>query len=137
VTNTRLRCAEAAAVFGLPRTTRSIRLPGVALVALALTLAACTSSQTVPPTTPTVPPTTQPLPAVDLSATPTGWVPVAYGDAQVSVPSSFSVFYLYPSQSPCGFAVSQGALAGTSDPPLIPRPPWSVPSQLPNAGQPC
>jgi hypothetical protein len=31
--------------------------------------------------------TKKPLPAVDLSATPTGWVPVAYGDAQLSVPS--------------------------------------------------
>ncbi len=55
---------------------------------MALMLAACTSSQTTAPTT------THPLPATDLSATPTGWVPIAYGDAQVSVPSSFSAFYL-------------------------------------------
>ena len=33
------------------------------------------------------------LPVVDLSATPKRWVPVAYGDAQVSVPSFFSVHY--------------------------------------------
>ncbi len=66
----------------------------VVLVALALTVAACSSSQTVLPTTrapstTTVPPTTQPVPAVDVSATPSGWVPVAYGDAQVSVPATF------------------------------------------------
>ena len=36
-----------------------------------------------------VPPTAQPVPAVDVSATPSGWVPVAYGDAQVSVPATF------------------------------------------------
>jgi hypothetical protein len=41
--------------------------------------------------TPTNPPTK--LPVVDLSATPAGWVPVAYGDAQVSVPSDWKVEY--------------------------------------------
>jgi hypothetical protein len=54
-------------------------------VVLVLLLAACTSS-TAPSTT------TKQLPVVDLSATP-GWVPVAYGDAQVSVPASFKVYY--------------------------------------------
>ena len=44
-------------------------------------------------------PTQIPRLAVDFSATPAGWVPVAYGDAQVSVPASFSVFY--PDQYPC------------------------------------
>ena len=29
------------------------------------------------------------LPVVDLSATPAGWVPVAYGDAQISVPATW------------------------------------------------
>ena len=33
------------------------------------------------------------LPSVDLSATPAGWVPVAYGDAQISVPAAWSVAY--------------------------------------------
>lgn len=33
------------------------------------------------------------LPAVDLSATPKGWVPVAYGDAQVSVPATWDVLF--------------------------------------------
>jgi hypothetical protein len=40
---------------------------------------------------------TGPLPVADLSAVATPWVPVAYGDAQVSIPSSFAV--LYPSGS--------------------------------------
>ena len=35
----------------------------------------------------------KPLPVVDLSATPKGWVPVAYGDAQLSVPPGFPVVY--------------------------------------------
>ena len=55
---------------------------------VALVLAACTSSPTVSPTT-----TTKPIPAVDLSATPTGWVPIADGDAQISVPSTWWVLY--------------------------------------------
>jgi hypothetical protein len=33
------------------------------------------------------------LPAVDLSATPTGWVPVADGDVQISVPATWWVLY--------------------------------------------
>jgi hypothetical protein len=77
-----------------------VRVRIVVLVALVLTVAACSSAQTVPPTTQNgvasttaVPPTTQPTPAVDLSATPVGWVPVAYGDAQLSVPSSWYVSY--------------------------------------------
>jgi hypothetical protein len=36
---------------------------------------------------------TEPIPAVDLSATPAGWVPVAFGHAQVSVPSTWWVLY--------------------------------------------
>ena len=62
-----------------------VRLRVLVPVVLALTLAACSSSQAVPPTTQSpVPSTTTvtsrtPLvPAVDLSATPAGWVPVAY-----------------------------------------------------------
>ena len=73
-------------------TMAAVRLRVLVLVTLALIPAACTSSETVPPTTQTgIPPTTQPMPAVDLSATPAGWVPVAYGDAQVSVPATWAV----------------------------------------------
>lgn len=57
-----------------------------------LTLAACTSSRTVTPTT-TVPSKPKPLPVVDVSATPTGWVPVADGDVQISVPATWWVLY--------------------------------------------
>ena len=75
----------------------TVRLRSLLPVVLTLTLAAC-SSQTVSPTTTMLPFRTQPLmtepiPAVDLSATPTGWVPVAYRDAQISVPSTWSVLY--------------------------------------------
>jgi hypothetical protein len=41
---------------------------------------------------PTLTSTTKPLPTVDLAATPAGWVPVAYGDVQVSVPADWWVF---------------------------------------------
>ncbi len=59
------------------------------MVVLAITLAACTASQfAVRP---------RPLSAFDLPAVATAWVPVAYGDAQVSVPGSFSV--VYPGES--------------------------------------
>jgi hypothetical protein len=72
-----------------------VTLRALVLVIVALTLAACTSSQTVATENPpiAVPTTTKPLLAVDLSATPTGWVPVAYGDAQVSVPATWWVRY--------------------------------------------
>jgi len=67
------------------------------------------SASAVPvPTSRAVPPTTKPLPVVELSATPAGWVPVAYDDAQVSVPASFSVFY--PGQNPCESFSTPGAL---------------------------
>ena len=75
-----------------------VRLRALVLAVLALVLAACTSS--VSPTTTTVPTTAKPLPIVDLSSTPAGWVPVAYGDAQVSVPASFYVYY--PGWIDCG-----------------------------------
>jgi hypothetical protein len=69
------------------------KLAAVTMVVVAMALAACTSAPTASPTTTTVPSTAKPLPVIDLSATPAGWVPVAYGDAQVSVPASFSVYY--------------------------------------------
>jgi hypothetical protein len=55
-----------------------------------------TSSQTFATTT--VPITAKALPAVDLSATPAGWVPVAFGNAQISVPAAWWVLYDSP---PC------------------------------------
>ena len=53
------------------------------------------------------PRTTQPLSAVDLSAIPAGWVPVAYGDAQISVPAGFNVYYL---DSECGSILRPGTV---------------------------
>ena len=61
-------------------------------VVVAVLLAACTSSPTTTPTT------TQTAPAVELSTTPTGWVPVAYGDAQLAIPANWYVLYNTP---PC------------------------------------
>jgi hypothetical protein len=92
-----------------------VRLRVLALVVLALALAACTTGQVVPPTTEsgitstTQPPasTTQPPPAVDLSATPAGWVPVAYRKAQISVPASWYVLYDEP---PCTVGHPPGEL---------------------------
>ena len=62
---------------------KRIALVLVALVGLAL-VASTTAAVATPRT---------PLPVVDTAATPKGWVPVDYGDAQVSVPASFSVVY--------------------------------------------
>lgn len=78
-----------------------MRWRALAMVVSALALTACTSPQTLVPTTTTVFLNTQPLktwlPVVDLSVTPAGWVPVAYGGGQVSVPPDFPV--AYPGQS--------------------------------------
>ena len=70
------------------------------------------------------------LPVVDLSATPPGWVPVAYGDAQVSVPATWDVLfnvcvigssvgdvYLNPSG---GFCTAQGPPKGKTNITLLP-----------------
>ena len=65
----------------------------LAVVIMTLTLAAFTSSQTVVSATTTVRPTTKALPAVGLATTPAGWVSVAYGNAQVSVPPTWWVLY--------------------------------------------
>lgn len=46
-------------------------------------------------------------PVVDLAATPKGWVPVDYGDAQISVPAKWRVAYRSPA---CGSAVAPGEL---------------------------
>jgi hypothetical protein len=74
---------------------------GLALVAalvLALTLAGCWSTPTSAPTTPARPTNGGPgaatratVPAVDTAATPRGWLKVALGDAQVSVPADWGL----------------------------------------------
>ena len=76
-----------------------LRVLAPVVLALALALAACTTGQAVPPTTQPTTSTTQPTPAVDLSATPPGWVPVVYGDAQISVPADWYVLYSQPCDS--------------------------------------
>jgi hypothetical protein len=87
----------------------TVRPRVLAVVVVALILGACTGQQTFVPTTTTVPSATKPLLAVDLLAAPTGLVPVAYGDAQLSVPASFSV--VYPGENAlCGSAGPRGAL---------------------------
>ncbi|MGC9961595.1 MAG: hypothetical protein ABSE47_06790 [Acidimicrobiales bacterium] len=86
----------------------------VCLIALSVLGAACTSGAAVstttsgPTTTTTVPKAPTSILSVDLSATPAGWVPVAYGDAQISVPASFSVSY--PGWDQCGVSGDLGAL---------------------------
>jgi hypothetical protein len=73
-----------------------MKLRALAMVVIAVALSVFTSSQTFATTT--VPTTAKALPAVDLSATPAGWVPVAFGNAQLSVPAAWWVFYDSP---PC------------------------------------
>ena len=62
------------------------KLGVVSLVVAALTLSVSATSDATATTS-------NSLPAVDLLATPTGWVPVAYGNAQISVPPTWSVHY--------------------------------------------
>ena len=73
-----------------------MKLRALAMVVIAVALTVFTSSQTFATTT--VPITAKALPAVDLSATPAGWVPVAFGNAQLSVPAAWWVLYDSP---PC------------------------------------
>jgi hypothetical protein len=73
-----------------------MQLRALAMVVIAVALTVFTSSQTFATTT--VPTTAKALPAVDLSATPAGWVPVAFGNAQLSVPAAWWVLYDSP---PC------------------------------------
>ena len=82
-----------------------VRIRIVVLVVMALTLAACKS-----PTPTSTMPQVQHVPAVDLSATPVGWVPVVSGDAEVSVPASFYVSYGAPDLYACQALDSPGAL---------------------------
>ena len=60
---------------------------------LTLALAACVAADTSAWELAAFPLTNMPDPVVDLSAAPAGWVPVVYGDAQVSVPPTWWVLY--------------------------------------------
>jgi hypothetical protein len=73
-----------------------VKLRALAMVVIAVALTVFTSSQTFAATT--VPLTAKALPSVDLSATPAGWIPVAFGNAQISVPAAWWVLY---NSSPC------------------------------------
>ena len=80
------------------------------IVALALIAAACTSSPvraehqstttTTSATTTTTNPSHKPSVAVDLSATPRGWVPVAFSGVQISVPATWNIGYHTSCDSP-------------------------------------
>ncbi len=104
------------------------KLGAVVGVVAALILAVFTSSQTLVPTTTRVPITSKPLPVVDLSATPVGWVPVAFGDAQVSVPSTWSVFYNVgcPTSSPPGEVLVNPVVAFDCGPVMAGRGPRNL-----------
>jgi len=74
----------------------TMKLRALAMVVIAVALTVFTSSETFATTV--VPTTAKALPTVDLSATPAGWIPVAFGDAQISVPAAWWVLYNSP---PC------------------------------------
>jgi hypothetical protein len=74
----------------------TVKLRALAMVVIAVALTVFTSSQTFAATT--VPLTAKALPSVHLSATPAGWIPVAFGNAQISVPAAWWVLYNSP---PC------------------------------------
>jgi len=59
---------------------------------------------------------TKRFPVVDLSATPRGWVPVAFREAQVSVPATWYVLYDSP---PCPVAVSAPGEIFVNPPPGV------------------
>ena len=73
-----------------------MKLRALTVVVMAVALTVFTSSQTFATTT--LPTTAKALPAVDLATTPAGWVPVAFGKAQLSVPATWWVLYNSP---PC------------------------------------
>ena len=78
-----------------------MKLRALAMVVIAVALTVFTSSQTFATTT--VPTTAKVLPAVDLLATPAGWVPVVFGNVQISVPATWWVLYnSCPTGSPPG-----------------------------------
>ena len=70
-----------------------MKLRALVPVVLTLVLAACAVVGTSVWELTAFPITQMPHPAVDLSAIPAGWVPVAFGNAQVSVPPTWWVLY--------------------------------------------
>jgi hypothetical protein len=68
-----------------------LKLRALAMVVIAVILSVFTGLRTFATTT--VPTTAKVLPAVDPAATPAGWVPIAFGNAQVSVPPTWWVLY--------------------------------------------
>ena len=96
----------------------TVRSRALVMVLAALALAACTSSQTVAPTATKAPSApAKPVLAADLSAAPASWVSVAYGDVEISVPSTWWVFY--PGSNWCSAARTPGSvyLGTLSQPP--------------------
>ena len=68
----------------------TVRSHVLATLVLSFAFAACSGSPVFAATNTVVPLATRTLLEADLSTASMGWVPVAYGDAQVSVPASFS-----------------------------------------------
>ncbi len=71
----------------------TVRSRVLATLALSFALAACSGSPVFALTNTLVPLAARTLLETDLSTASTGWVPVACGDAQASVPASFIVVY--------------------------------------------
>ena len=87
----------------------TVRSRVLATLVLSFAFAACSGSPVFAATNTVVPLATRTLLEADLSTASMGWVPVAYGDAQVSVPASFIV--VYPGEVPfCGSVRSAGTL---------------------------
>lgn len=63
---------------------------GLAVAAATLLVASLTSQQSAPSMPPVAGPVYQ-LPLTDVAATPNGWVPIAYGNVQISVPADWRV----------------------------------------------
>jgi hypothetical protein len=101
----------------------TVRLRALVPVVLTLILAASAVMGTSVWELVTFPITTMPHPAIDLSAAPAGWVPVAYGDAQVSVPPTWVVM----THAWCGGTwppiVQLGVVKQDMDCPATPAPP--------------
>lgn len=105
----------------------------LAALITAAVLAACTST-TAPGIVHSLPvsldtSTAKPLPVVDLAATPKGWVPLDYGNAQISVPQSWSVQYRSPD---CAFGKLPGLVLvnPTATACLAPMSPQDIPKNV-------
>ena len=100
----------------------TMKLRALAMVTMAAALTVFTSSQSFATTT--VPTTATALPGVDLSATPAGWVPVIFGNAQVSVPATWWVLYNSP---PCPTGSPPGEVFVNPPPGVFPCPVETAP----------